>query len=437
MTDTLALLGGTPVVDSSLKVPWPIVTEADKRAVARVLDEGPLWALSTDDGLFAPEMNALEREFADFLGARYSLACNGGTAAIHMALAAVGVQPGDEVITSAFSFLATPAAILHCGAIPIFADIDPRTFNIDPDDVERRITPRTRALVPVHMHGVPVDIERITAIAGRHGLMVIEDACQSPGARYRGRRTGTFGDVAAFSLNGTKNFPAGEGGLFVTDNDEFRTRANVVRMVGETLPPSHPETAFLHLLAWNYRIQEMTCAFARSQLRRLDGYNAQARANGEALSRRLAAVPGVVPPYVPPDCEGIFHKYRLRLRPEDLDLPIRGALFRDLVQRALQAEGVDAVTWLLEPLPAHPIFQQRDGFGGGFPWTIAHADYRYNADEYVSTRELLDNSLVICSEPHPIYCQPPRLIEQYAEAIAKVFSAREALMAAAAASGLS
>src|SRR5215510_10198588 len=155
MTDMLALFGGTPVVDSSLKVPWPIVTDADKRAVARVLDEGPLWALSTDEGLFAPEMSALEREFADFLGARHCLACNGGTAAIHMALAAAGVEPGDEVITSAFSFLATPVAVLHQGAIPIFADIEPRTFNIDPADVDTHVTSRTKAILPVHVHGVP------------------------------------------------------------------------------------------------------------------------------------------------------------------------------------------------------------------------------------------------------------------------------------------
>jgi len=432
MPETLALLGGTPIVESSLRVRWPIVTEADKRAIARVLDEGPLWALSTDEGLFAPEMSALEREFADFIGVRHCLACNGGTAAIHMALAAAGIEPGDEVITSAFSFLATPVAVLHQGAIPIFADIDRRTFNIDPDDVERRISPRTKALLPVHIHGVPADMERITALARRHGLTIIEDACQAPGARYRGKRTGTLGAAAAFSLNGTKNFPAGEGGLLVTDDDTLRARANMVRMVGETLPMSDPAMSFQHLVAWNYRTQELTCAFARSQLRRLDEYNAHARTNGEALSRRLAGVEGIEAPYVPPDCDPIFHKYRLRLRPEDLDLPLRGPAFRDLVQRALLAEGVDAVLWLQEPLPAHPIFQRREGFGGGYPWTIAHAGYRYNADEFVVTRQLLDNSLVICSEQYPIYCQPAKLIEQYADAITKVVSERGALLEAAA-----
>jgi perosamine synthetase len=429
MTDRLALLGGRPAVDTSLKVGWPVVTDADKRAVMRVLDRGPLWALSTDDGLVAPEMLALEQEFAAFIGVEHALACNGGTAALHMALAAAGVGPGDEVITSAFSFLATPVAVLHQSAIPIFADIEPRTFNIDPVEIERRITPRTRAIVPVHIHGVPADMDRINAIARQHDLVVIEDACQAPGARYKGRRAGSLAAMAAFSLNGTKNFPAGEGGLFVTSDETYRARANMVRMVGETLPPSDRTMEFQHLVAWNYRTQEMPSAFARSQLARLDSYNAQARANGEALTRRLSDVKGVEPPYVPPDCEAIYHKYRIRLRPDDLDVPIRGEAFRDLVQDALVAEGVDAVTWLKAPLPAHPIFQVRDGYGRGYPWTVAHPHYQYRVEEYPRTAQLIDNSLVICSESNPMYCQPSALIEQYAEAIAKVFS-RDAILAA-------
>ncbi|MGE5243098.1 MAG: DegT/DnrJ/EryC1/StrS family aminotransferase [Betaproteobacteria bacterium] len=432
MSETLAILGGRPVVDQSLKVRWPIVTDEDRRAVMRVLEEGPLWALSTDDGLFAPEMTALEREFAAFLGVRHALACNGGTAALHMALAAAGVGPGDEVITSAFSFLATPAAVLHQSAVPIFADIDPRTFNIDPSDVERRITSRTKAIVPVHIHGVPADMDAVNALARRHGLVVIEDACQAPGARYKGRRTGSLGDMAAFSLNGTKNFAVGEGGLFVTNDETFRARANMVRMVGETLPPSDRTMEFQHLIAWNYRTQEMPSALGRSQLRRLDANNAQARANGEALTRRLTGVPGVEPPYIPPDCEAIYHKYRIRLRPSDLGLAVGGAAFRDLVQAALAAEGVDVVRWLQAPLPAHPIFQRREGYGRGYPWSIAHADLRYDAAAYPRTQELIDNSLVICSELNPIYCQPPRLIEQYGDAIVKVFSQPDALLSAAA-----
>jgi len=430
MSNTLAMLGGSPVVPPGLKVRWPVVTGEDKRAVARVLDEGPLWALTTDQGLFAPEMEGLQREFARFVGARHCLACNGGTAALHMALAAAGVEAGDEVITSAFSFLATPAAILHQSAIPIFADIEPRTFNIDPADIERRITSHTRAIIPVHIHGVPADMDAINALARRHNLIVIEDACQAPGARYRGRRTGTLAAMAAFSLNGTKNLAAGEGGLFVTDDQTLRDRANMVRMIGETLPPTDGTMKYQHLVAWNYRTQEMTSAFARSQLRRLEAVNASARTNGEALTRRLATLPGVEPPYVPPHCESVYHKYRIRLRPEDLDLPLGGRAFRALVRQALEAEGVDAVYWLEEPLPAHPIFQRREGYGRGYPWTINHSGYVYRVEDYPRTRDLIDNSIVLCSELHPLYCQPPELIERYGEAVAKVMN-RGALLRAA------
>lgn len=431
MSARLALLGGTPVVDTALKVRWPIVTDADKAAVARVLSRGPLWALSTENGLFAPEMTALEQEFAEFIGVRHCLACNGGTAALHMALAAAGVGPGDEVITSAFSFVATPVAVLHQSAVPVFADIDPRTFNIDPADIERRVTSRTKAILPVHIHGVPAEMDTINALADRHGLMVIEDACQAPGARYKGRRAGALAPMAAFSLNGTKNLAAGEGGLFVTSDDTCRARANMVRMVGEMLPAGDRTLDFQHLVAWNYRAQEMPSALARSQLCRLETSNAQARMNGELLTRRLRGLPGVEPPFVPADCEPIYHKYRIRLKEEDLDFPLKGAAFRDLVRAALLAEGVDAVTWLEAPLPAHPIFQRRDGYGSGYPWSIAHRDYRYRVEEYPETQRLVDSSLVICSELHPIYCQPRRLVEQYAEAITKVFSDRHALVEAA------
>jgi len=430
MTQTLALLGGTPAVDKSLKVNWPIVTDADKKAVMKVLDEGPLWALGGDDGLIAPEMIGLETEFAHFVGAKYALACNGGTAALHMAIAAAGVGPGDEVITTPYSFLATPVAVLHNGGVPIFADIDPKTYNIDPAEIEKKITSRTKALLPVHVHGVPADMDRINAIAKQHNLIVIEDACQAPGSKYKGRPAGSLGQMAAFSLNGTKNFAVGEGGLFATSDDTFRARANMVRMVGEGLPSWDRTMEFQHLIAWNYRFQEMPAAFGRSQLKRLPQYNAQARANGQALSKAIAGVKGVEAPFVPADCETIYHKYRMRLHPDQLDLPITGVAFRDTLQAALEAEGVDAPVWLHAPLPAHPIFQVRDGFGHGYPWTVGHKDLRYHAADYPKAQHLVDNSLVICSELNPIYCQTAKLIDQYAAAIHKVLSNRDGLIAA-------
>src|SRR2546422_3437185 len=233
-------MAALPCENSVRKVllPVPKVTDDDRAAVARVLDRGVL------SGAGAPEMRALEAEFAAAIGARFCLATNSGTSALHIALAAARVGPGDGVIVPALSFIATAQAVLHQGAIPVFADIDPVTYNIDPTDAARRVTPLTRVIIPVHLHGLPADMGAIDVLAQGAGLTVIEDAAQAHGALYKGRAVGTLGAMAAFSLNSTKNLPAGEGGLFVTNSEELYARAARVRFDGLEPPskwdPSHP-----------------------------------------------------------------------------------------------------------------------------------------------------------------------------------------------------
>src|SRR5947199_3608398 len=250
---------------------WPILTQDDRAAVARVLDRGLL------SGAGAPEMRGLEAEFAAAIGARFCLATNSGTAALHISRAGAGIAAGDEVIVPALSFIATAQAVLHQGATPKFADIDPVTYNLDPADAARRVTPRTRAIVPVHLHGLPADMDAINTLAQGAGLTVIEDAAQAHGALYKGRAVGTLGAMAAFSLNSTKNLPAGEGGLCVTGSEELSARAARVRFDGLE-PPSkwdsgHPlddETDGLATLrGWMHLPGELTAALARSQLQRL------------------------------------------------------------------------------------------------------------------------------------------------------------------------
>ncbi|MBI1745260.1 MAG: DegT/DnrJ/EryC1/StrS family aminotransferase [Acidobacteria bacterium] len=427
----LALHGGQKVVPDELKVRWPVVTQTDKDAVMEVLDSGILWAMSAEDGsLLAPQMLALESEFARYLDVKHALAVNGGTSALHMAVAAAGVGPGDEVITTAFSFVATAAAILHHNAIPIFVDIDPRTYNIDVSRIEEKITPRTKAIIPVHIHGLPADMDEIWALARKYELAVIEDACQAPGAYYKGRRTGSLGHMAAFSLNGTKNFGIGEGGLFTTNDDDFRDRANMFRQVGESLPSNDGGSRYQHLLAWNYRAQETQCALARSLLRRLDEVNGLGQRNAAYLTKHLADLPGITPPYIPSDRTSVFHKYRVRLEPEALGIKILPIKFREAVRTALLAEGVDVVLWQTSSMPALPMFQTMAGYGQGYPWTngASSQKYVYRIEDYPETNRLLDCSLVIGSEFHPVYCQSPKLMECYVEAIAKVFSSLEAIV---------
>ena len=419
MSDRLAVHGGTPVLNDSIKVTWPIITQGDKHAVMRVLDSGVIW------GLHAPEMRTLEAEFAAYCGAKYCLAMNSGTAALHCAIGAAGIGPGDEVITPAYSFLASASAVLHHNAIPVFVDIDPRTYNIDVRQIEAAITPRTKAILPVHIHGLPADMDEVNAIAAEHGLLVIEDACQAHGATYKGKKVGTLAAMATFSLNGTKNLPGAEGGLFVTDSEEYRGKANMLRMFGEFVAPDEGRKYQSYTMGWNYRTQEMPCAFTRSQLKRLDSTNATVQRNAEYLSAELAKIPGLMLPYVPEDRTCIYHKYRLGLEPEKLGLKVTGVAFRDRVQKALQAEGVDAVLWQLTSLPEQPVFQTLEGYGRGCPWScekLGGVRYEYRPEDFPVTKHMLENSLVICSETYPIYAQPFEVMERYVEAFHKVFN---------------
>ena len=415
MGNKLAINGGMPTVPRELLVPWPQITERDRKLVNEVLDSGIL------AGAYAPQVKALQEEFARYLGVKYCIAVNSGTAALHIAVASAGVGPGDEVITSAFSFLASATAAMHQGAIPVFVDIDPKTHNLDPNQVEDKISENTKAIIPVHIQGLPADMEEILGIARKYGLVVIEDACQAPGAEYRGRKVGTWGQAAAFSLNKSKNFPAGEGGLFVTENREYWLKADMVRMFGEQVRERGRRTYVAHTLGWNYRMPELTAAIARAQLERLDQVNSQGQRNAAFLNPVLERLPGLEPPFCPPDRTHVYHKYRVRLLPEELGFDGPPTELRDKLVIALQAEGVPAVLWQMFPLPANPLFQRKEGFGKGFPWSFPGArDVRYRVEEYPETVHLLNSSLVIGSERFPIWAQPKDVVELWAEAIEKV-----------------
>lgn len=412
----LAVNGGTPVVPKDSLSPWPQLTERDRELVMEVLDSGIL------AGAFAPQVKALQEEFAEYLGVKHCIAVNSGTAALHMAVAAAGVGPGDEVITSAFSFLASATAAMHQGAIPVFVDIDPKTFNLNPELIEEKISENTKAIIAVHIQGLPADIDEIKAIAARHNLILIEDAAQAPGAIYKGKKIGTLGDLAAFSLNQTKNFQAGEGGLFVTNEKEYWLRADMVRMFGEQVREKERRSYVAHTLGWNYRMPELTAAIARAQLERLDEINTHARDNAETLTHILADIDGVEPPYCPPDRTHVYHKYRVRLKPDELGFRGPPTELRDKLVLALQAEGVPAVLWQTFPLPANPLFQEKKGFGKGFPWSFPGArDIEYRPEEYPETIKLLNTSIVIGSERFPIWAQSSETIELWGEALKKVF----------------
>jgi len=436
MSETLAVRGGTPVVPQHLHVRWPVITADDKAAVQAVLDSGIV------SGPYAPQVKTLEDEWARYCGVRHALTTNSGTAALHTAVAAGGIGTGDQVITTAFTFLATALAVLQHNAIPVFIDIDPITYNIDPGKIEERITARTRAIIPVHIHGCPADMDRILAIARKHRLVVIEDAAQAHGAIYKGKKVGGLGDMGIFSFQASKNLPAGEGGMFVTNREELKERANRFRMFGEDVresdkkayDPTRPLDGVREynslMMGWMYRSNEMTAALARSQLRRLDASLAQTRQNAKYLTEHLGTIPGIIPPRIPAECTSSYYQYRLRLDPKPVGVTMPVKAFRLKVMAALMAEGVEVSLWQTVPVPGQTLFQERTGYGLGCPWHCPLGEeITYDVAEYPETLKLLEDSIVIGSHSFPLFPQPMALMEKYVDAFQRVFANLEQVLA--------
>jgi dTDP-4-amino-4,6-dideoxygalactose transaminase len=404
MAEKLAINGGTPILRRSDYKNWPVIGDDDRRLVNEVLDSGIL------AGGTAPQVTALEKEWAAYTGAQHCLTTTSGTAALHMALAAVGVGPGDEVITSAFTFLASASCALHQNAIPVFVDIHPRTYNMDPSKLEAAINERTKAIIPVHIQGLPADMDPIMEIARKHNLFVIEDACQAHGATYKGKKVGTIGHVGTFSLNNFKNLPGGEGGLFITDDEALLKKGTLIRCFGDEIDEvSHRRVYNASILGYMYRNQELPAALARAQLMHLDERNDARIANANFLTRELSKIPGVIPPYCPPECKHVYFFYNVRFDPKTAGVDCEPRRFRIAVEKALYKEGALVGQWQTMPVPAQDIFQSKLGYGGSsYPWAVNEAKgikYVYNTDDYPVARELCDTYTIV----HGIH--PPNGIE--------------------------
>lgn len=298
MRSDLAMFGGRPAVRPAYRrLEWPVVTDADRAAVERVLDSRKFTVGAKNEA----EIHGLEAEWAEFCDTRYAVSVNSGTVALELALAALGLQPGDEVIVPALSYVATAMAPLYSLAVPVFVDIDPVTFNIDVSRIEAKITNRTRAIVPVHLAGLPADMDEILALARKYDLFVVEDAVQAQGGLYRGRTCGSIGDVGVFSLNVEKSIPTcGEGGLVVTDREDVVESIRSMRILGEDL--STEERLYVSATRGsNLKLSSVLAAFTRSQLARFWDYQEKRDTNTPPFVDRLARLPGIVVPTVPED----------------------------------------------------------------------------------------------------------------------------------------
>jgi len=282
-----------------IPVAKPMLSGNEMEEIKAVLDSGILAQGET--------VAKFEEEFAKYVGTDYGIAVNSGTSGLHTALAAQGVKEGDEVITTPFSFIATATSILMQRAKPVFCDIDPRTYNIDPERIQEAITDRTKAIVVVHLYGLPCDMKPIMEIAESNGLKVIEDACQAHGAEYNGKKAGSLGDVGVFSFYPTKNMTTGEGGMITTSNPDIAEKARMIRNHGQSERYVHP------ILGYNYRMTNLAAAIGLSQLKMIDQFNEKRRENARYYDKNL----NCDTPFVPAGRRHVYHQYTIQVDGRD------------------------------------------------------------------------------------------------------------------------
>jgi dTDP-4-amino-4,6-dideoxygalactose transaminase len=316
-----------------ISIAKPLIGDEEKQAVLEVLDSGQLAQ--------GPRTEAFERAFAEYIGTKHAVAVVNGTAALIVALQAHGIGPGDEVITSPFSFIATATSIIACGATPVFADVDAFDLNLDPEKVDELITERTKAIMPVHLFGHPARMAEFEELCEDNGLALIEDAAQAHGAESEGRRAGSFG-TGCFSFYPTKNMTSGEGGIITTDDDEVARQARIIRNHGQERRYYHEHFGL------NWRMTDLTAAIGLVQLGRLESWNEARIANAEALAGRITAVET---PRVRPGDRHVFHQFTVRV-PRD----------RDGFQQRLLEAGVGTAIHYPVPIHRQPIMVKL-GFG--------------------------------------------------------------------------
>lgn len=365
MSEKLAILGGPKAVADGVVQPWPPIDDIDRELV--------LSSLEQTSHAHGPNCQAFEEEFAAWNGNRYAITTNSGTAALHMGVAACDCMPGDEFIVTAYSWSSSATCILHHNGIPVFVDIDFDTINIDVNKIEEAITERTKAIIVVHLHGLAVNMGKVMDIARRHNLKVIEDCCQAHGATFHGQKVGTFGDCAAFSLNQNKCLCSGEGGFFVTNDDETLFKAKQLWSFGESRTPVEARDYHAYALGWMYRNNDLTAAFGRAQLSKLDDYLAQTKVNAERLAAALEGTPNLILPREPEGHGHNWYNYTVRFDMEALGHVEDASDYRFKIMKAMQAEGVQTSVWQAYILPRMTVFAAKNGYGYGFPWTYEKA----------------------------------------------------------------
>ena len=427
--NSLAIFGGTPVRTQPFPA-WPVFDESEEKAILEVLRSGEWWrntqgesqALAAHADDHSSKIAEFEEAFALFHQAGHGVACANGTAALEIVLKAAGVGLGDEVIVPPYTFIATATAPLAVQAIPVFCDISCETLNLNPARLEAVITPRTRAIIPVHFAGLPADMERILAIARQHNLLVIEDAAHAHGSCWNQKKVGTLGFASIFSFQASKNMTAGEGGMILTNNDEFATLCESYLWAGRIVGRPWYEH---HRLGWNYRLTEFQAAILLQQLHRLEGQNRRRTANGLYLNKLLAEIPGISPIQIPSFVsQHSFHIYAFRILEEEFGAP------RCAVLDALQAEGIPCSGGYAHPLYRNPLFLNREFYPNG---ATADVQQKLNNVDYAAFAETCPDAERACRETiwleHRILLSEPEEMNDIVAALRKIYDSRESLRA--------
>jgi len=323
------------------------LSEEEQQEVLKVMESQMLTLLH---GEF---VSKFEKEFARYIGVKHAIAVNTGTAALHMAIAALDIGPGDEVIVPPFTFIASASSILHNNAIPIFADIDDKSYTLDPNSVRDSITEKTKAIIPVHLAGISADMSELMDIASDNGVYIIEDAAQSIGAQCYNKKVGSIGHIGCFSFYPSKNITTGEGGMITTNDDELAEQCRLLRHHGE------PEWYVYNRLGYNYRMTEIQGAIGRVQLKKIDSFISMRNKNAKYLSEATSNLKGINPPFVPKYCKPAFNYWIGRLDPEVLGITKTQFLNRFPRSKVLYPK----------PLYKTKLFQEKIAYSKGCPWS--------------------------------------------------------------------
>ena len=346
MMKNLAINGGPKTVERDFA--WPVYDETDVNLVAEIVRSGK-WGNPDCGG----EVALFEQEFAAFCGSKYALTCVNGSVALRLALIACGVKPGDEVIVPPYTFIATASIVVEANCVPVFVDIDPRTYNMDASKIEAAITPRTKAIIPVHFAGQACEMDEILAIAKKHKLRVIEDACHAHGAEYKGKKLGSIGDAGCFSFQSSKNLTSGEGGIIVTNDEALYQMMNSLRNVGRVEGGAWYEH---HNAGCNYRITQLQAVLLSSQLKRLEEQTAKRHENGTFLNELLSKIDGITP--LSRGLGESIHSYHIYIF--KYDKTKFNGLSKQEFSKMLAAEGVPCFMGYPEPLYKQPLFQKKN-----------------------------------------------------------------------------